>query len=74
MRLPAERLYNSGQVNRLYPDAETLHRETMAFAQEISEQNPLALRQAKRASDITMDIKGQHYILNGWRRSSTNSQ
>jgi enoyl-CoA hydratase len=64
MRLPAERLYNSGQVNRLYPDAETLHRETLAFAQEISEQNPLALRQAKRASNTTMDIMGQHYILN----------
>jgi enoyl-CoA hydratase/carnithine racemase len=51
-------------VNRLYPDAETLHREALAFAQEVSEQNPLALRQAKRASNTTMDIMGQHYILN----------
>ncbi|HUZ10882.1 MAG TPA: enoyl-CoA hydratase-related protein [Acidimicrobiales bacterium] len=63
MRLPAERLYNMGEINRLYPDAETLHRETMAFAHEIAEQDPLALRQAKRASNITMDIMGQHYIL-----------
>jgi hypothetical protein len=23
----------------------------------------VALRQAKRASDITMDIQGQHYVL-----------
>ena len=25
MRLPAQRLYQQGQVNRLYPDVETLH-------------------------------------------------
>jgi enoyl-CoA hydratase len=63
MRLPAARLYSQGQVNRLYPDVETLHRETMRFASEIAEQDPLALRQAKRASNITMDIMGAHYIL-----------
>ena len=63
MRLPAQRLFQMGQVNRLYPDVETLHRETMAFAREIAEQDPLPLRQAKRASDITMDIIGQHYVL-----------
>ena len=32
MRLPARRLYEMGQVNRLYPDIETLHTEVMAFA------------------------------------------
>jgi enoyl-CoA hydratase len=64
IRLPAKRLYDMGQVNRLYPDTETLHREALAFATEIAEQNPLALRQAKRASNTTMDIMGQHYILN----------
>jgi enoyl-CoA hydratase len=63
MRLPAERLYQQGQVNRLYPDVETLHAETLAFAHEIAEKDPVALRQAKRASDITMDIQGQHYVL-----------
>jgi enoyl-CoA hydratase len=63
MRLPAERLYSMGEVNRLYPDVETLHRETMAFAHEIADRDPLPLRQAKRASNITMDIMGQHYIL-----------
>ncbi|MBW8826863.1 MAG: enoyl-CoA hydratase/isomerase family protein [Acidobacteria bacterium] len=62
MRLPAQRLYAMGQVNRLYPDIETLHAETLKFAHEVSEQDPLALRQAKRASDITMDIMGQHYV------------
>ena len=63
MRLPAQRLYQQGQVNRLYPDLETLHGETLAFAHEVAEKDPVALRQAKRASDITMDIQGQHYVL-----------
>ena len=62
-RLPAERLHALGQVNRLYPDAESLHEETMVFARQVATQNPAALRQAKRASDITMDIMGQHYVL-----------
>jgi enoyl-CoA hydratase/carnithine racemase len=62
MRLPAERLYAMGQVNRLYPDLATLHAETLAFAHEIAEQDPAPLRQAKRAVDITMDIQGQHYV------------
>ncbi len=63
MRLPARRLYEMGQVNRLYPDIETLHTEVMAFAREVAAQDPVALRQAKRAADITMDIQGQHYVL-----------
>jgi enoyl-CoA hydratase/carnithine racemase len=63
IRLPASRLYQQGQVNRLYPDVEVLHAETLAFAHEVAEKDPVALRQAKRASDITMDIQGQHYVL-----------
>ncbi len=51
-----------GQVNRLYPDIETLHAETLAFAHEIAKQDPAPLRQAKYASDITMDIMGRHYV------------
>jgi enoyl-CoA hydratase len=63
MRLPAQRLFSMGQVNRLFPDLETLHRETMALARGIAAQDPLPLRQAKRAADITLDIQGQHYVL-----------
>lgn len=63
MRLPAQRLYEQGQVNRLYPDVATLHAEALSFGQEVAAQDPVALRQAKRASDITMDIQGQHYVL-----------
>ncbi len=63
MRLPASRLYQMGQVNRLYPDVGTLQAETLAFAETVAGGDPLAYRQAKRASDITMDIQGQHYLL-----------
>jgi enoyl-CoA hydratase/carnithine racemase len=63
MRLMAQRLYTMGQVNRLYPDVGTLHREALAFAHEVAKQDPVALRQAKRASDITMDIQGEHYVV-----------
>lgn len=63
MRLPASRLYQLGQVNRLYPDLETLHSEATAFAHEVARLDPVPLRQAKRAADITMDIMGQHYVL-----------
>lgn len=62
-RVSAGRLYSMGQVNRLYPDEESLHREALAFARKVAEQDPVPLRQAKRASDITMDIMGQHYML-----------
>jgi enoyl-CoA hydratase len=62
MRLPATRLYSMGMVNRLYPSTEVLHEETLAAAAEIAEADPLALRQAKRASNTTMDIMGMHYI------------
>ena len=62
MRLPAPRLYAMGQVNRLYSDADTLRAEALAFAHEIAKQDPAPLRQAKYASDITMDIMGRHYV------------
>jgi enoyl-CoA hydratase/carnithine racemase len=62
MRLPASRLYAMGQVNRLYPDTDTLHREALAFAQDVATRDPAPLRQAKYAADITMDIMGRHYV------------
>jgi len=62
-RLSAQRLYSIGQVNRLYPDVPGMHEDALAFATRVAAQNPVALRQAKRASDITMDIIGQHYVL-----------
>jgi enoyl-CoA hydratase len=62
MRLPASRLYAMGQVNRLYPDLDTLHAETVAFAHDIAKHDPAPLRQAKYAANTTMDIMGQHYV------------
>jgi enoyl-CoA hydratase/carnithine racemase len=61
-RVPARRLYGTGAVNDIFPDIDALHRGVLEIAAEVAEQNPVALRQAKRASDITMDIMGQHYV------------
>ncbi len=66
-RLPAQRLYAIGQVNRLYADQQTLHQEAFAFAKDVAAKDPVALRQAKNASDITMDIIGQHYVFSRMR-------
>ena len=61
-RVPATRLHAMGTVNRLYAAAR-LHEETLAFAATIAEADPLALRQAKRAVNTSLDIMGQHYIV-----------
>ena len=61
-RLPAARLYTMGAVNRLYPSPDALHDGVLEFARQVAETDPLALRQAKRSVNITMDIMGQHYI------------
>jgi len=62
-RLPARRLYEMGQVNRLLPDLESLHGEALDFARHVAAKDPLPLRQAKRAVDTTMDLQGQHYVF-----------
>lgn len=61
-RLPAARLYQTGAVNRLFATIDELHEGALAFAHEIAETDPLALRQAKRSVNITTDIMGQHYV------------
>jgi enoyl-CoA hydratase/carnithine racemase len=63
MRMPAERLYAAGLVNRIYP-REELTARTLEFAKEIARADPIAHQQAKRSVNITMDIAGQHYIAN----------
>ena len=63
MRLLASLLYGMGQVLRLCANASTLQRDALQLAQEIAERDPAPLRQAKRASNITMDIMGRHYVL-----------
>jgi enoyl-CoA hydratase len=61
--IPAERARRSGMVNRVVP-REHLDEEVMGLAREIAEMDPFALAQAKRAVNQTMDIIGQHYIVN----------
>jgi enoyl-CoA hydratase/carnithine racemase len=51
-----------GAVNRLYPTPDELKAGTLEFAHEVAETDPLALRQAKRAVNITMDMMGQHHV------------
>lgn len=63
VRVPAQRLYAMGQVNRLFADAATMREEALTFAKDIASQDQAAIRQAKRAADITMDIQGQHYVF-----------
>lgn len=63
MAVSAQRLYTMGTVNRIYP-RQALTDETLAFARSIARQDPPALRQAKRAVNMTSDIMGQHYIAN----------
>jgi enoyl-CoA hydratase len=62
-RLPAQRLYAMGQVNQLFADSTALHEAARAFAHELALKDPVALRQAKRAVNLTMDIQGQHYVV-----------
>jgi enoyl-CoA hydratase/carnithine racemase len=51
-----------GQVSRILPDRAELHKAALELGREIAGHDPLPLRQAKRAADITMDIQGQHYV------------
>lgn len=45
-------------VNRVYPDFETLEKETMAFAYRVAQESPIALRRNKEEFLNTMDILG----------------
>jgi enoyl-CoA hydratase len=60
-RLSAKRVYEMGSVNRLYPQQE-LRDAARPYAAEIADVDPPVLRQAKRASNMTTDIMGMHYI------------
>lgn len=60
-RLPAQRLYEIGSVNRIVPK-EQLHQVAMDLAQEIATMPAAALRQAKRTVNMTMDVMGYHMV------------
>jgi enoyl-CoA hydratase len=55
--IDAAEAHRLGMVNRVVP-REELDSATMALAREIAEQDPFALRMAKRAVNVTMDIRG----------------
>jgi enoyl-CoA hydratase/carnithine racemase len=60
-RLPAQRLYEMGTVNRIVPRAE-LDQTALDLAQEIATMPPFSLRQAKRTVNMTMDLMGYHFV------------
>jgi enoyl-CoA hydratase len=45
-------------VNRVFPNFETLERETMAFAYRVADQNPIAIRRAKESILNMEDMLG----------------
>ena len=47
-KLTADKALTMGMVNRVFPD-ETLRQDGLAFAQEVAERSPLALRYTKAA-------------------------
>lgn len=61
-RLSASRLYEMGAINRIVP-ADRLKSEAMSLAEQIAKQPAPALREAKRAVNVTMDVMGMHYII-----------
>jgi enoyl-CoA hydratase/carnithine racemase len=60
--IDAQEAHRLGMVNRVVPRDE-LDEATMALASEIAEQDPFALRMAKRAVNVTQDIQGYHSSL-----------
>jgi enoyl-CoA hydratase len=55
--IDAREAHRLGMVNRVV-ERDRLDEETMALANEIAEQDPFALRMAKRAVNTTLDIQG----------------
>jgi enoyl-CoA hydratase len=58
----ADEALRLGMVNRVVP-RDQLDQETLSLAHEISQQDPFALRMAKRAVNTTMDIQGFYASL-----------
>jgi enoyl-CoA hydratase len=55
--IDAKEAHRLGMVNRVVP-REELDEATMELAREIAQMDPFALRMAKRAVNVTMDIRG----------------
>jgi enoyl-CoA hydratase len=58
----AEEAHRLGMVNRVVP-VDQLRDQTMELAREIAQMDPFALRMAKRAVNLTLDIQGFHNSL-----------
>ena len=56
--LTAQEAYDYRLVNRVFPDRETLERETLAFAERVANEVPGALLRTKKAYLQTLDHQG----------------
>jgi len=56
--ITAREAHELGLINRVFPDFETLEKETMAFAYRIADESPIALRNAKAGFLNAMEILG----------------
>ncbi len=56
--LTAKEAYDYHLVSRVYPDRETLEKETLAYAERVAQQPPSALRRIKDEWLKVMDIRG----------------
>ena len=56
--MTAEEAYQYHLVNRIFPDHETLERETLAFAERVANEVPLSLHRTKQSYLQTLDCQG----------------
>ena len=56
--LTAKEAHQYRLVNRVFPDKETLERETMAFAERVANEVPLSLHRTKQSYLQTLDCQG----------------
>ena len=56
--LTAQEAYDYRLVNRIFPDRETLERETLAYAERVASEVPLSLHRTKKSYLQTLDCQG----------------
>jgi len=66
--MPAREGYDLGHVNRIFPDYETLEKETMSFAYRVAYESPIATRQAKEGYLARSEITGERVAFEVGRR------
>ena len=63
--ITAREAYDFGLVSRVYPNRETLEKETLAYAERVANQVPAGLRRTKQGFIKTMDLMGRTTAYGG---------